>query len=54
MTDKEQTNQLYKQGEAFIERARREYDISYAAMIGVLMLLIKKLEDEATKKHEDQ
>lgn len=53
MSDKEQTDRFSHDLDALVERYRKEYDLSYASVIGVLLLQIHMLSDEACNLDED-
>lgn len=54
MTDKQQIDQLADSLDALIDRARDEYDMSYASVIGVLQMKIHALLHEAEDEAEDR
>lgn len=54
MTDKEQIDQFADSLDALIDRHREEYDLSYAAVIGVLQMKTHTLLHEAEEESENR
>ena len=53
MTDKDQTDHFANEVDNIVERYRSEYDMSYAAAVGVLQMKIYLLCDEAQKRAKE-
>lgn len=53
MTDKEQTDHFANDIDSLVERYRSEYEISYAAVVGVLQMKIHLICKEAAE-HGDE
>jgi hypothetical protein len=53
MTDKNQTEHFANEIDGIIDRARSEYDLSYAAIVGVLQMKIHLLCDEASERADE-
>ena len=51
MTQKQQTAAFARELNNLIERTRKEFDLSYAATIGVLTLATQRLATEAERTH---
>lgn len=53
MSDKEQTDHFANDVDALVERYRSEYEMSYAATIGVLQMKIHLLCAEAAERGDE-
>lgn len=53
MSESDQIKQLGDEVDKIINRAREEYDITYAAVVGVLQMKIHLLCEEAQDQDED-
>lgn len=53
MSDKEQTDNFANDVDRLVDRYRSEYEIPYAAVVGVLQMKIHLLCDEASECAED-
>lgn len=58
MTEKEQIDHFANDVDALVERYRKEYDISYAAVVGVLemkkWLLCHETKERADEREQDE
>lgn len=54
MTESEQTDALLNEGRTWIKRIRKEWGMSYAAMIGVLEIMKHDLLEEEKQKRKEQ
>lgn len=53
MSDHEQIKQFADAVDALVDRARSEYDMSYAAVVGVFQMKIHNLCSEASERDEE-
>ena len=53
MTEKEQTDHFANDLDSLVERYRKEYEISYAATVGVLQMKIHTLCAEANERIDE-
>lgn len=53
MTDKEQMDHFANDIDALVERYRTEYEITYAAVVGVLQMKIHLVCDEASERGDE-
>lgn len=53
MTEREQIEQLADEIDKLLERSRSEYDLSYAAIVGVLQMKIHLVCEEAESRSDE-
>jgi hypothetical protein len=53
VTEKEQTDHLANDVDNLVDRYRSEYEMSYAAVVGVLQMKIHLLCDEASERGDE-